>query len=316
MTIGDIVADEYVYGLTSRVSREAPVLILKFDSQTISLGGAGNAINNVRALGADVVPVGVLGDDLMGDQLLDIFEQKGVNTDTLIRAKGKNTTTKTRILAGGLHTTKQQVIRVDKENSRYYPDDVDEALLNNIKDNIDSVDGVIVSDYSHGVVSDRIIDFINGYALDNEKTIIIDSRHNFFKYKHVTSITPNEPEVEELLNVSLEGNEHVPYAGKELMERIQCDSVLITRGKKGMVIFERDKEPVSIDIYGSDEVADVTGAGDTVISTFTLGITSSLLPTTAAKLSNLAGGIVVMKSGTAVVTVEELKNAVRDSVPE
>jgi rfaE bifunctional protein kinase chain/domain len=313
MIIGDIIADDYIYGLTSRVSREAPVLILKFDSHTISLGGAGNAVNNVRELGADIIPVGVVGDDYIGNELVSILNKKGINTGTITCLKGKNTTTKTRILAGGLHTTKQQVIRIDKENSSSYDDDTQNEILKNIKDNIDDVDGVIVSDYGYGVLSDTIIDFINDYAKSNDKIISVDSRHNLFRFKNVTTITPNEPEVEEMLHVSLEGNEHIPFAGKKLMDEIKCESVLITRGKKGMVIFEKAREPVNIPIYGSDEVADVTGAGDTVISAFTLGIVSSLPPVSAARMANIAGGIVVMKSGTAVVTTKELKNAVRSS---
>lgn len=309
MIVGDIIADEYIYGLTSRVSREAPVLILKFDSHTLSLGGAGNAINNVRALGASVVPVGIVGEDSMGNQILDIFDNKGINTGSIVRAKGKNTTTKTRILAGGMHTTKQQVIRIDRENSPSYDESVQDEILENIKKNIDSVDGVIVSDYSYGVLSEKVIGFINDYAKNSDKVIAVDSRHSLFKFKNVTAITPNEPEVEELLDVSLEGNEYVPYAGKKLLDTINCSNALITRGKKGMVIFEQGTDHVDIPIFGSDEVADVTGAGDTVISTFTLGLVSSLTCVAAAKLSNIAGGIVVMKSGTAVVTAEELKSS-------
>ncbi len=311
MIIGDIIADEYVYGLTSRVSREAPVLILKFDSQTISLGGAGNAMNNIRALGAAVVPVGVIGDDPMGDDLVNILEGKGIDTKTIVRLKGGHTTTKTRILAGSLHTTKQQVIRIDKENPAYYDDDTVDRLIQNVSENIDGVDGVIISDYNYGVLPERVIEYINDYAKKSDKVIAVDSRHNLFKFKNISTITPNEPEVEELLQLSLEGNEHIPFAGEKLLSEIECDSALITRGKKGMVVFEKDAAPVDIPIYGSDEVADVTGAGDTVISTFILGLVTELSPVTAAKLSNIAGGMVVMKSGTAVVTSRELKTAVK-----
>ncbi len=313
MIIGDIIADEYVYGLTSRVSREAPVLILKFDSHTTFLGGAGNAINNVRALGAKVLPIGVIGDDATGEQLLRILDDKGVPPDTIVQEAGRNTTTKTRILAGGLHTTKQQVIRIDKEGLPRFSDKTVENILENIQSNIDAVDGVIISDYGYGVLSDPVIDCINDYAKTSGKVIAIDSRHNLFKFLNVTTITPNEPEVEELLNISLAGNKHIPYAGEQLYNRIMCDSILITRGKKGMVVFDKGKPHVDIPIYGSDEVADVTGAGDTVISVFTLGLVTGLSPEAAARLSNIAGGIVVMKSGTAVVTPNELKQAIDTS---
>src|SRR3990172_5668795 len=244
MVIGDIVADEYILGMTSRVSREAPVLILKYDSQTVLPGCGGNAVNNIHSLGGMVFPVGVVGDDEMGEKLIALLKEKGINTEGIVSDEGRLTPTKTRILAGGSNTTKQQVIRIDRENSNIVNKRTEEKLLKNI------------------------LNSINRLAKSDKKVITFDSRSDILKYRHITAATPNTEEVEFALNTILNGNT-INKHGRKILGQIKSDGLLITRGKEGMTLFEKDGGITDIDIYGTDEVADVTGAGDTVISALT-----------------------------------------------
>lgn len=309
MVIGDIVADEYILGMTSRVSREAPVLILKYDSQTVLPGCGGNAVNNTNSLGGTVFPVGVVGDDDMGKKLIALLKEKGINTEGIVSDWGRLTPTKTRILAGGSNTTKQQVIRIDRENSNIVNKRAEEKLLKIFNGMAKIMDAILVSDYGLGTISKNILHSINRLAKSGKKVITVDSRFDILKYRHITAATPNTEEVEFALNTTLNGNNINKY-GRKILSQIKSDGLLITRGKEGMTLFEKDGGITDIDIYGTDEVADVTGAGDTVISAFTLALAAKASMREAARLANYAGGIVVMKSGTATVTTKEIENAV------
>ncbi|UCD84697.1 MAG: bifunctional hydroxymethylpyrimidine kinase/phosphomethylpyrimidine kinase [Deltaproteobacteria bacterium] len=310
MVIGDLIADEYVLGMSSRVSREAPVLILRYDSRRLLLGGAANAVHNIRCLGGKVFPVGVVGNDNLGKELLGIFRQKGIERAGIIVNRDYNTTVKTRILAGGLHTTRQQVIRVDREENVPLKKEIEEEIRRRIRQNLKKVDAILVSDYGLGVVSDRIIEDINEIAETDDKIVAIDSCRNLMKFRWVTAATPNEPEVEEILGITLKNNRDVERAGRKIIRGIRAKSLLITRGKEGMALFVRKKMPEFIPIFGSDEIADVTGAGDTVIASFTLAIAAGADELQAARLANIAAGLVVMKSGTATVTPKEILQAI------
>ena len=309
MVIGDIVADEYILGMTSRVSREAPVLILKYDSQTVLPGCGGNAINNIHSLGGTVFPVGIVGDDDMGKKLIALLKEKGINTEGIVSDEGRLTPTKTRILAGGSNTTKQQVIRIDRENSNIVNKRIEEKLLKIFNGMSKMMDAILVSDYGLGTISKNILNSINRLAKSDKKVITVDSRFDILKYRHITAATPNTEEVEFALNITLNGNT-INKHGRKILGQIKSDGLLITRGKEGMTLFEKDGGITDIDIYGTDEVADVTGAGDTVISAFTLALAAKASMREAARLANYAGGIVVMKSGTATVTTEEIENAI------
>lgn len=309
MVIGDLIADEYILGMSSRVSREAPVLILKYDSRRLLLGGAANAAHNIHCLGGKVFPIGVVGNDNLGKELLKILKQKGIERAGIIIDRNRNTTVKTRILAGGLHIARQQVIRIDQEDAAPLTKEIENKILSRIHRNLGKVDALLVSDYGLGVISDRVIENINKITETDNKIVTIDSCRNLLKFRRIAAATPNEPEVEEALGFALKDNEDVERAGRKIIRGIRAKSLLITRGRKGMVLFVRGKVPEFIPIFGSDEIADVTGAGDTVIASFTLAIAAGADESQAARLANIAAGLVVMKSGTATVTPKEIMEA-------
>jgi rfaE bifunctional protein kinase chain/domain len=311
MVIGDMVADEYILGMTSRVSREAPVLILKYDSHTVLPGCAANAVNNIYSLGGEVFPLGVVGDDEMGRRLMDFLKEKGIDTGGIISETNRLTPTKTRILAGGYNTTKQQVIRIDKENNNRIGKKTEGRLLRTFLQVSEIVDAILISDYGLGTISGDILNCINSLARKRKKIITVDSRFHMLKYRNITAATPNTEEVEWVFNITLNGNNIKQY-GRKILKQMGSNGLLITRGKEGMTLFEMDGDITDIEIYGTDQVADVTGAGDTVISTFTLALAAHAPMKDAARLANYAGGIVVMKSGTATVNPEEIENALEN----
>ena len=306
--LADLMADEFVYGEISRVSREAPVLILRHRERTVLPGGGGNAVMNLASLGVKVFPVGVVGNDDPGELLMERFRKERIPTDGITRLKGQITTTKTRILAGTSHSSRQQVVRVDREAvvlSDGQP--ATKQLVRAVSDQSAKADALLVSDYGYGAATPAILRAIRAKAREARKPITLDSRYRMLEYARVTAATPNEPEVEEALGIRIGvDNERLFAAGKQLLQRMQLESLVITRGRDGMVAFEKNKEPLVIPIFGSDQVVDVTGAGDTVIATFTAALATGADTTSAAQLANLAGGIVVMKRGTATVSRSEL----------
>jgi rfaE bifunctional protein kinase chain/domain len=303
---GDLIADEFIYGRVERVSREAPVLILQYDSTEIVPGGAGNAAHNAAALGARVEVIGVVGRDDTGRRLLDALPSNA-RTRNVLQASGHTTPRKTRILAGGVHSAKQQVVRIDRAGGRVrtaFGGHVERALVRALG----TADAVIVSDYGSGLVTPAMWRRARKAAGSRARAItLVDSRYALTQFDAMTACTPNEPEVEALLGVRIgEDPEALERAGRELLRRLRCDAVLVTRGSRGMALFERDRLTDHIPIVGTDQIADVTGAGDTVIATFALALAAGASFREAARLANHAGGLVVMKRGTATVTVEEL----------
>lgn len=310
--LGDLVADEFIFGEISRVSREAPVLILKHRERTVVPGGGGNAVMNLADLGVTVLPVGVVGDDEPGRLLLERLKEKKISIGGIVKLKNYTTTTKTRILAGMAHTARQQVVRVDREPEPL--SEVHPALLELIasaRKFAKASDAMLVSDYGYGAATPRLLTFVRSDGSLGEMPVTLDSRYRMLEYTGVTAATPNEPEVEAALGVKI-GADHgaLLSSGKKLMDEMKLQSLLVTRGSDGMVAFESENEPVEIPIFGSDQVTDVTGAGDTVIATFTAALAAGADTETAARLANYAGGIVVMKRGTATVSSEELLHAI------
>ncbi len=310
--LADLVADEFVFGEIARVSREAPVLILKHRERTVVPGGGGNAVMNLAALGVNVLPVGLVGDDEPGALLIDKLKEERIPTGGIERLKGHVTTTKTRILAGMSHTSRQQVVRVDREPQPL--SDVHPVLLNLVnaaREYAAASDAVLVSDYGYGAATPRLLTFVRSNGCMKDKPVTLDSRYRMLEFSGVTAATPNEPEVEEALRLTI-GNddEKLSAAGEVLMKQLKLESLVITRGRDGMVVFEKDSSPVNIPIFGSDQVVDVTGAGDTVIATFTASLAAGADAVTAARLANFAGGLVVMKRGTATVSRNELIGAI------
>jgi len=309
--LGDLIADEFIYGEISRVSREAPVLILRHRDRTVVPGGAGNAIYNLADLGVTVLPVGVVGDDEAGRLLLHSFRKKHISISGIRRIKGRMTITKTRVLAGMTHSPRQQVIRVDREPETALDRAAVQELIFQARGYVRASDALLLSDYGYGAATPDIFDRIRARASLNSIPVTVDSRYRTLAYTGVTSATPNEPEIEEALRIKI-GNstESLVAAGKMILQKMKLQSLLITRGKDGMVVFARAQKPLFIPIHGSEEPADVTGAGDTVIATYTAALAAGADAESAARLANYAGGLVVMKRGTATVTRDELLRAV------
>jgi len=309
VVIGDLITDEYLFGKPVRISREAPVLILSFSEREVLLGGAANAANNVHALGARVLPIGVIGSDAAGEELMTLFRVAGISADGIVTELGRTTPVKTRIMAGGYQATRQQVVRLDREPAGEPQPVTEDVLLARLAALTARVDAIVISDYGYGTVTPRIFDEIKAIARRTGAVVSVDSRYQLPRFTGVTAATPNEAELEQLTGVVVDDERTVEKAGRQLLERLDARIVLVTRGSRGMALFERDGASSFIPIHGTDEIADVTGAGDTVISTFSLVLASGGTPLEAASLANVAGGVVVMKRGTATVSPAELRQA-------
>ena len=316
VVFGDLLVDEFIYGQISRVSREAPVLILEYDSTEIVPGGAGNAAGNVAALGGRATAVGVAGEDETGRRLLDAMRGR-VDVRCVVTQEGIATPRKTRILAGGVHSAKQQVVRIDRAPRAVPGDAVRRTVARKLLGALSRCDALLVSDYGTGLVTPALVSAarsgLKGPGRDT-RPLLVDSRYALLKYRRMTMCTPNESEVEALLGVRIGENGRVlERAGRELLKRTAAAGVLVTRGSRGMALFEPGRPTIHIPISGSDQVADVTGAGDTVIATMTLALAAGASAEEAARLANYAGGLVVMKRGTATVGADELKGAIEDA---
>lgn len=311
---GDLVADEFIYGQVDRVSREAPVLILEYHSTEIVPGGAGNAASNAAALGAKVSIIGVVGRDGAGGRLWTALP-RDADCRGVMRVSSYVTPVKTRILAGGVHSAKQQVVRIDRPAGRIgavIAARVEAALTAAIR----RADAIIVSDYGAGLITPaRWSRALTAARVKKPPIVLVDSRYALAHFAGFTACTPNEAEVEALFGVRINDDRQVlERAGRALLEKLACRAVLVTRGSRGMALFEPGRPTDHIPIVGSDEVADVTGAGDTVIATFTLALAAGASFSVAARLANHAGGLVVMKRGTATVSAAELVTAISNTV--
>ena len=314
LVIGDVIIDEYLFGKPARISREAPVLILRFNEREVRLGGAANAAHNVRALGARVLPIGVVGKDASGDELLGLFHAAGMPTDGLATEAGRVTPMKTRIMAGGYQATRQQVVRLDREPASEPQPMSEDAMLARLSALGERADGFLVSDYGYGTVTPRVFERVRALARRTNATVTVDSRYQLVKFAGVTAATPNEAELAQLTGTPADDERSVEKAGRQLLERLDARILLVTRGSRGMALLERDGATTFIPIHGTDEIADVTGAGDTVISVFTLALATGASPLEAATLANIAGGLVVMKRGSATVSPSELRQALGATV--
>ena len=334
--LGDMVADEFVYGEISRVSREAPVLILRHRERTVVPGGGANAVNNLADLGVNVLPVGIVGNDEPGRLLLREFRHKHIPITGILKDKNFATVTKTRILAGMPHTWRQQVVRIDREPEADPGQHMTRELALAVREYLRASDALLVSDYGYGAATPEILNAVRdrrtpqplrvkrGRSQSPQEgsgqqsiPIVLDSRHRMLEFSGITAATPNEPEIEESLDVRIGQDwRRLCSTGAEIISRMKLQSLVITRGRDGMVAFEGKQRPVDIPIFGSDQVTDVTGAGDTVIATFTAALAAGANTEEAAHLANYAGGIVVMKRGTATVSQQELIEALEKSPPQ
>jgi rfaE bifunctional protein kinase chain/domain len=309
VVLGDLIADDYVYGRPSRISREAPVLIVKHTGGEMRLGGAGNAAHNARSLGARVVPVGVLGRDAAGAELGRLIERAGIATAGLVETGERPTPVKTRILAGASPSTRQQLVRVDREPEGALPPAVEDALLERLGRLGRDAHAFVVSDYGYATASPRAYELVLELARASGAVVAVDSRYELPRFRGATAATPNEPELEALWGAELDGDRDLEKAGRAVLERLDARLLLVTRGSRGMALFEREGPASFVPIHGTDEIADVTGAGDTVIAAFALALAAGAAPGEAAWLANVAGGVVVMKRGIATVSAGELGRA-------
>jgi rfaE bifunctional protein kinase chain/domain len=305
---GDLVADVFVHGEISRISREAPVLILNQRETQVVPGGGANAVHNLKTLGAHPFPVGIVGDDAEGRTLIDFFAGLHVDTSGIRTVATYRTPSKMRILAGSVHGHRQQVVRIDA-GEPLGDEETHKETERVLRRAVKTADALLVSDYGYGFVTPHLVSMMR--KLFPKTPATLDSRFSLKEYTGMTAATPNEPEIEAALGTSI-GNDvrKLETAGKQLRYNLRHNALLITRGKDGMALFERRREPVHIPVFGSDEVADVTGAGDTVIATFTLALAAGASFEEAARIANYAGGIVVMKHGTRPVFFEELVHAI------
>jgi rfaE bifunctional protein kinase chain/domain len=314
LVVGDVIADEFVYGEVARVSREAPVLILKYDATELVAGGAGNAANNVAALGGRARLAGLVGADAEGRRLLRGLA-KGVDRRQVVRAGEYRTPVKTRILAGGAHSAKQQVVRIDRETGWPLSDEVSRAFELKLTRALGDCDAVLLSDYGSGLVTPALAAAIQRELGKRARTssvpVLIDSRYRLLDYQGLTTCTPNESEVERALGIDIDDDlDLLERAGRTLLRRTAMRAVLVTRGSRGMALFQPKQPTLHLPIFGSAEVTDVTGAGDTVIATCALALAGGATFEEAARLANYAGGLVVMKRGTATVAAGDLRAAI------
>jgi rfaE bifunctional protein kinase chain/domain len=302
--VGDIVADQYIYGKPLKLSREAPVLVVRYDGEQILPGSAGNTILNLAALGCKVTPISRLGADSPGDTLLTIFHKMGIPTDFIEVTPEIPTTTKMRILAGDDHTSKQQVIRIDKEAPGPFSEEVENRLMRHIQVLTDMVDAFLISDYGYQLISPRILNTLK--ETSKKRFTVVDSRYRLREFSGVHVMTPNESELQMAAGKTVKSEEELLGIGLDFYRALGLEALLVTMGNHGMALFENGGEVTRIPIAGPDEIIDVTGAGDTVAALFTLSRVCGASYKDAARIANFGGGIVVMKRGAATLTSNEL----------
>ena len=301
LVIGDIMMDEFLWGEVSRISPEAPVPIVKVERETFMLGGAANVLNNLLGLKGRVLLAGVVGPDGMGRRLLRKLQSLGTTTEGIVVEEGRPTAIKTRVIARN-----QQLVRVDREKATPILPESLKSILNIIKKNISQIQGIVVSDYGKGVVSQELMAGLKKILGKNPIPILVDPKpENIRWYDRVTLITPNHLEAEAAAGKRIESEEDLLWAGTQLLKKIKCESVLITRGPEGMTLFLKNKKIEHIPTV-AQKVFDVSGAGDTVIATLILSLVSGMNMIQSCKTANYAAGIVVGEVGTAAVRVEDL----------
>ncbi|EGO62913.1 bifunctional heptose 7-phosphate kinase/heptose 1-phosphate adenyltransferase [Acetonema longum] len=315
MLIGDMVADVYLEGRISRISREAPVLILEHAGETVVPGGAANAVHNVAALGGDVFAVGVIGDDGAGQSLTQVLTAKAAHTQGLIADSTRPTITKTRIMAGGQATVRQQVVRIDREEKKPLSEPVEAAVLNYIRSHVESMAVVVMSDYGGQSVSPAVRKLVLDTCRPKGIPTIVDSRYDILSYTGVTVVKQNESEAAAAVGSSgFVSETALLSAGKTLLSKLKARAVLITRGPDGMTLFEPGDKVTQVPVVNRSEVYDVTGAGDTVVAAMALAMAAGASYPQAAQIATFAAGIVVRKLGTATATPAELAAAIEEYI--
>lgn len=307
LVIGDIIADEYIFGNTYRLSREAPIPIIRFLSSEIKPGGAGNVAMNISAMGGKVSLAGIIGRDTYGKSLLETFKKNSVSIE-LIYTTDIQTVTKTRVLAGDVNTATQQIFRMDKGINTEYPQSSYKFLKNRINEALNRFDAVVLSDYGEGLFSNEFIRWV--LRTTRGMKVVADSRFNFKRFKKITALTPNINEISHIYGKYIKTDEELEKAAKKLIRLTGVKYILLKKGKNGISILNSNKGMSSFPPFGNTEVADVTGAGDTVLAAFSLAISAGIPPKMAAQFANIAGGLKVQKRGTVPVSRDEIYKAI------
>ncbi len=309
LVVGDVMVDEFVWGRVERISPEAPVPVVEVQREALLLGGGANVVNNIRALGGRVFLAGVVGKDAMGGHLIDELAKIGVAPDGIVTLSDRPTTIKTRVIAHH-----QQVVRVDRERRIKIDKETTDRIIGYARSLGTQIRAIIISDYGKGVINERLVSGLVDYAAKNDLIVSVDPKvENFSIYRNVTVITPNHHEAASGVHHKIVDDESLLATGRLILSRLGCKNVIITRGEDGMTLFEAPGGIVHIPTVAR-EVFDVTGAGDTVISTLTLALAAGAGMRDAAVISNYAAGIVVGKVGTAVTTAGELKEEIRRAI--
>jgi rfaE bifunctional protein kinase chain/domain len=309
LVIGDMVADQYLIGRPTRISREAPVLILELDEERTVPGGACNVAVNANSLGAEVFLVGVVGDDLPGQQLRKAIDDLHMHQEGLFVDTTRPTSTKTRIMAGSPQIVQQHIVRIDRVDTSELIDSYKQQILEYIEHMLPSIDAIVLSDYANGVISPDIIQACIPAARTLDKVIVVDSHGSLFRFQGVTALTPNQPEAELTLGMTITNQAELNEAGRRLLSGSNAKSVLVTRGSEGMSLFEEGKLPMHLPIHmlpNASEIVDTNGAGDTVAATFTLALIAGADMAEAAYLANAAAALVVRRLGCVSNTPKEL----------
>ena len=313
LVIGDAIADQFIYGAIARVSREAPVFILRHEHTETLPGGAANCAVNLASLGARVSLISVAGEDEPGRALLEKLQAAGVDCDGVLTLPSIRTPTKVRILAGQLHSTRQQVIRIDYEGEPLARPEWRQQLRDSVRNRTQAVDAMIVSDYNYSVADAEMAVCAREAAAAGKIPVLADSRFRLADFAGFTSATPNQDEVEQLLGKELRETDELVTASEKLRERLRLGALLVTRGSHGMMLLEDGAAAVQLEAIGAHDPVDVTGAGDTVMAAYTLALACGSSFADAARVANYAAGLVVMKRGTASVTTDELENSILHS---
>lgn len=324
LVLGDMVADEYIFGAPFRISREAPVLVLRRQGYSVAPGGALNPAVNARTLGAEVYLAGVIGADDPGKRLRAQLHTLGVHMEGLLTEPGRPTSTKTRVLAGDSQLVQQQIVRIDQIDTSELEAETKQGIIAYLRDMIPQVDAVMISDYENGVINPDVLRAALPQAEHQDKIVVADSHGDLARFQKVTALTPNQPEAEATLGWEITDGPSLNRAGERLLEMTSADAVLITRGSQGMSLFTRYGAPFHLPASNRTEVADPTGAGDTVAATFTLALAATAGAheagdtryRDAAILANLAAGLVVQRLGCATNTPAELAAAVNAKITE
>lgn len=315
LVVGDLAIDEMVYGNTERISREAPVLILKHTHTKHILGAASNAAHNVSTINNGKISViGIIGTDYQAEDLINAFKEANVNCEYLVEDASRKTVTKTRISGSCFQSITQQIVRIDRQTDEPLSEETEKKIITNLEKAIPEHDAVILSNYHIGTLTDNVIKKTIELCKKHNKIVVVDAQKDLDKYQYVTSMTPNLPDTQKYVGFEVQNTDDLKRAGKKLLEDTNAEFVLVTCGSGGMAVFEKNDVFTKIPVFNKAEVFDVTGAGDTVTAVYTLALAAGAEPVYAAIIGNIAASIVVKQFGCATTTISEIKEMIEQRI--